>query len=67
MMLEVVLGLDVAGDSSLGIPDESNLEGHAGRRGSLHIESGAVDGEILAEEVIGGLSEILKAKKTRQK
>ena len=62
-MLEVVLGFDVAGDSSLRIPDKSNLEGHTGRRGSLHVESGAVDGEILAEEVTGGLSEVLKAKR----
>ena len=61
MVLEVVLGLNVAGDSGLGIPDESNLEGHTGRRGGLHVESGAVDGEILAEEVIGGFSEVLKA------
>jgi len=63
MVLEVVLGLDVAGDSSFGIPDQSNLEGHTGRRGGLHVESGTVDGEILAEEVVGGLSEILKAEK----
>jgi len=67
MVLEIVLGLDVASDGSLGIPDESNLEGHAGRRGGLYVESSAVDGEILAEEVVGGLSEILKEKKTRQK
>ena len=60
-MLEVVFGLDVTSDSSLGIPDESSLEGHAGRRGGLHVESGAVDGEVLAEEVIGGLSKVLEA------
>ena len=61
VVLEVVLGLDVAGDSSLGISDESSLEGHAGRRGGLHIESGAVNGEVLAEEVIGGLSKVLES------
>lgn len=61
MVLEVVLGLDVASYSSLRIPDEGNLEAYAGRRGGLHIESGAVDGEILAEEVVGGLSKVLKA------
>lgn len=63
MVLEVVLGLDIASDSSLGIPDESSLEGHTGRRGGLHIESGAMDGEVLAEKVIGGLSKVLEAEK----
>jgi hypothetical protein len=67
VVLEVVFGLEVAGDSGLGIPDESNLEGHAGRRGGLDVESGAVNGEVLAEEVIGGLSKVLETKKTRQK
>ena len=56
MVLDVVLGLDVAGDGGLGIPDESDLEGHARRRGSFDVESGAVDREILAEKVIGGFS-----------
>ena len=60
MVLEVVFGLEVAGDGSLGVPDESDLEGHAGRRGGLDVESGAVNGEILAEEVIGRLSEVLE-------
>ena len=61
-MLDVVLGLDVASDSSLRVPDERNLEAHTRGGGRLYIESGAVDGEILAQEVIGGLSEVLKWK-----
>jgi len=61
VMLEVVLGLDVAGDSGLGVPDKGYLEVHARGCGGLGFKSGAVDGEILAEEVIGGFSEILKA------
>lgn len=63
VVLEVVFGLEVAGDEGLGIPDESDLEGHAGRRGGLDVESGAVDGEVLGEEVVGGLSEVLQTKK----
>ena len=59
----VVLGLEVAGDSGLGIPNKSNLEVHARRRGGLDVKSGAVDGEVLAQEVIGGFSEVLKAEK----
>lgn len=62
-VLVVVLGLEVAGDGSLGIPDETDLEGYARGRGGLDLKSGAVDGEILAEEVIGGLSEVLEAEK----
>ena len=61
VVFEVVLGLDVAGDSGLGIPDEGYLEVHAGGRGGPDFGSSAVDGEILAEEVIGGFSGILKA------
>ena len=68
VVLEVVFGLEVAGDCGLGVPDESDLEGDTGRRGGLDVESGAVDGEVLAEEVIGGLSEVLeRKKKTREK
>ena len=63
MVLEVVFGLEVAGDESVGIPDESDLEGHAGGRGGLDVESGAVNGEVLAKEVVGGLSEVLNGKK----
>jgi len=63
VVLEVVLALDVAGDSGLGVPDEGYLEGHARRCGGLDFKSGAVDGEILAEEVIGGFSEVLKVGK----
>ena len=63
VVLVVVLGLEVAGDGSLGIPDETDLEGYARGRGGLDLKSGAVDGEILAEEVIGGLSEVLEAEK----
>ena len=63
VVLEVVFGLEVAGDEGLGVPDESDLEGHAGRRGGLDVESGAVDGEVLGEEVVGGLSEVLQTKK----
>ena len=59
----VVLGLEVAGDSGLGIPNKSNLEVHARRRGGLDVKSGAVDGKVLAQEVIGGFSEVLKAEK----
>ena len=62
MVLEVVLGLEVTGDSGFGVPDESNLEGDTGRRGGLHVERGAINGEILAKKVVGGLSEILKRK-----
>ena len=65
--LEAVFGLEVAGDGSLGIPDEGNLEGHAGGRGGLDVESGAVDGEVLAEEVIGGFSEVLEGDKRVRK
>ena len=63
VVLVVVLGLDVAGDSGFGVPDESSLEGHAGGRGGLDVESSTVDGEILAQEVIGGLSEVLEREK----
>ena len=63
VVLVVVLGVEVAGDGGRGIPDEANLEGYAGRRGGLDFESGAIDGEVLAQEVIGGLSEVLKAEK----
>jgi len=61
VVLDVVLGLEVPDDSGLGIPDEGNLEGHARGGGGLDVESGTVDGEILAQEVIGGFSEVLQA------
>ena len=38
VVLEVVFGLEVTGDSSLGVPEKSDLEGHAGRRGGLDLK-----------------------------
>lgn len=64
MVFVAVLGLEVTGNDGLGIPDESDLEGNPGGRGGLDVESGAGDGEILAEEVIRGLSEVLRTRKT---
>jgi hypothetical protein len=42
VVLDVVPGPDVAGDRGLG-----DLEGNTGRRGSLDVESGAVNGKSL--------------------
>ena len=63
VVLEAVFRLEVTGDSSLGIPKESDLEGHGGRRGGLDFERGSVNGVILAKEVVGGLPEVLQPKK----
>ena len=54
--------LEVTGSESIGIPDESDLEGDPGGRGCLDVSSGSGDAEILAK-VIGGLSEALKTRK----
>jgi hypothetical protein len=47
VVLEVVFGVEAAGGSGLGIPNESNREEHAERRGGLDLESGAVNGKSL--------------------
>lgn len=55
-----VLGLDIAGDATrLVITDTSNLEGGCGGGDGLYLEGGAVEGEVLGKEVIGGLAEVL--------
>ena len=52
VVLDIVLSFDVPGDSGLRIPDKGDLEGHARGGGGLDVKSGAVDGEVLAQEVI---------------
>ena len=54
------LGLDVAADEGrLCVAVAANLEGHVRGRDGLHLESDTVQWVVLAQEVIGGLAEIL--------
>ena len=54
------LGLDVATDEGgLGVAVSANLEGDVGGGGRLHLESDTIEGEVLAQEVVGRLSEVL--------
>jgi hypothetical protein len=59
--------VEVAGGSGLGIPNKSNREGHAERRSGLDIESGAVNGEVLAVRSLEDFPRSLKQKKPCQK
>ena len=55
-----VLALDVAVDvGGLGVAQAGDLEGDVGRGLGLDLELGAVDWEVLREEVVGGLAEVL--------
>ena len=54
------LGLDVADDElGLGVAVSANLEEDVGRSRGLHLEGDTADGEVLAKEVVGRLSEVL--------
>ena len=43
----------------------SNLEDNVGGGGGLDLEGGTAEGVVLAQQVVGGLSEILYAASTR--
>lgn len=56
-----VLGLDVTVDEvGLGVLGTSDLEGDVGGGGGLDLEGGAVEVEIPAQQVVGGLAEVLR-------
>lgn len=56
------LGLNVTADEArLRVAGARDLEGDIGRRHGLDLELDVVNGEVLAEEVVGRLSEILDA------
>jgi hypothetical protein len=60
VLLVEVLGLDITRDRGrLGVTDTRNLEGCARRGEGLHLERGAVDGEVLAEQVVAALAKVL--------
>lgn len=60
VLLVDVLALEVAGDERrLGVARAANLEGDIGGSVGLDLERGSVDGEVLTEEVVGGLSKVL--------
>ena len=54
-----VLRLDVADDGALGGLVTSDLEDDVRGRRGLHLKEGVADGEVLAKEVVGGLSKVL--------
>jgi hypothetical protein len=60
-----VLGLQVALDDTLLVAVAHDAEGDARRRACLDLERGAVDGEVLGQEVVGRLADILR--RTRQR
>lgn len=56
------LGLNVTADEArLRVAGARDLEGDIGRRHGLDFELDVADGEVLAKEVVGRLSEILDA------
>lgn len=62
-----VLGLQLAGDSlGLVILAAGDLEGDVGRGDSLDLEVGAREVVVLAQQVVGGLAEILRVAKAAQ-
>ena len=62
------LGLNVAIDGfRLRVAVSSSLEGYAGRGGSFDFETGTMEGVVLVEQVVGGLSEVLNAGKLSTK
>ena len=57
-----VLCLDLAANEvSLSVLGAGDLEGDVGGRGRLRLERGAREVVVLAEEVVGGLAEVLDA------
>ena len=63
-----VLGLKIAGDSlGLVVLLASNLEGDVGRSDGLDLKAVALEVVVPAQQVVGGLAEILRVDVSRQK